>query len=259
MNSAKRRSYFLFLSLAIGAILAVDGFLLVRSSAAVGVDGYYYVIQADTFRTRGHFYYPTSAPLVLVFFSLISALMPSTVLAIKVGVLIIQASFYAGLAFLIRTLTNDDLLSFLGLFLAFFSGQHLYYISEFLSNLGALTFLIWSAWSFVKYARDGNKSFLILGVGLLVGACLCHRSVPYLVGSFFLVGLAALLGLRLNTKKGCFIFGILLLLCIFLVPFIISIQLFPLPPWVINETSAIPQNPFRPLMVMEGVSLAVVD
>ncbi len=240
-------------------MLLADGFLLFRSNASVGIDGYYYVIQADVFRTTGHFYFPTSTPIVLIFFSVLSVLIPSTVIAIKAGVLMIQTFFYVGLAILIRKLTDEDLLSLLGLFLAFFSGLHFYYISEFLSNLGALTFLVWSALSFFRYAADGSRSYLIISMGLLVGACLCHRSIPYLLVSFFIAGILSVSYLRIRSRKQL-ILVVFAFFSVFFTPLIISIQpLFDLPPWINNEISPIPQNPFRPLMRMEGLCLALVD
>jgi hypothetical protein len=63
-------------ALAVG--VAYDAAVLFKYPFAVGVDGYYYVLQINELRTQGRLYFPTRTPLILYLLTGVSAPAGST-------------------------------------------------------------------------------------------------------------------------------------------------------------------------------------
>ena len=142
---------FLIFAVILGFIFWQDSNLLFQTPVSVGIDGYYYVLQINSLREEfGHFYFLTNTPLVLYFLTAISFLTSDTILAVKIGAIILQVLLCLGVAALLIATTKNAWLVVLGVFLSAFSVLHLYFLSEFLSNLGALVCLIWGALGVVK-------------------------------------------------------------------------------------------------------------
>src|SRR5689334_11522463 len=95
------------LSLLLLTAFWVDLTALTQYPTAVGVDGYYYVLQVNHLRSTGNLYFATPTPLVIYFLAALKSLIPETVLAIKVGACLLQVLLILGLCLLVRELTGS--------------------------------------------------------------------------------------------------------------------------------------------------------
>src|SRR5207253_2290004 len=143
---------------AIAALLVIliagvirDAHLLFRNNAAVGIDGYYYILQIDVLKNNHRLYFPTRTPLVLYYLTVISYFTKNSVTAVKIGSVLLHALLSLGIFALIASSTRNLWVSVLASALAEVSGLHLYMIAEFINVLGALTFLVWSGWFAVRW------------------------------------------------------------------------------------------------------------
>ncbi|MGI8641506.1 MAG: hypothetical protein ACR2MG_16370 [Pyrinomonadaceae bacterium] len=251
---------FLTFAAILGFAVWQDSNLLFQSPVSVGIDGYYYVLQVNSLREFGHLYFPTNLPLVLYFLTAISFLTSDAIFAVKLGAIILQVLLCLGAAALLQTTTKNAWLAAFGVFLIAFSVLHLYFLSEFLSNLGALMCLIWSAFGIIRTLQTKKKPWLVFSGLMLFAAILSHRSA---FGLIILISFAVLfaylwLNYTTNTKQR-FIFGLIILLLL-VSPFVLAWQtLFTLPIWLSSELSKYPQNPFRSLNLMESLMLLIAS
>lgn len=249
---------YLVLLLILSGGIVYDLTVLTRSPVAVGIDGYYYVLQVDTFRNSGHFYYPTKTPLVLYFLSFFSLLIGDTVFAIKLSSVVLHALLCVGVYALVTSATRSVWLGVLGIALAASSGLHLYLVAEFINSLGALTLLVWSAWGGIRAWQTRSKGWAIFAATLLAAAFLSHRMTPavVLVVAVTAVITAWLMGTNRRYKWVALIISLLL----WCAPLLISMQPFlDLPTWLRREFINAPQWPFRRLDVAEGLLLLVAS
>lgn len=233
--------------------------MLFQSKIAAGIDGYYYVLQIASFKKFGHFYFSANTPIILYFFSALSLFNDNPVFTIKFGTLILQGLLYSGIATILHNLTKNVLLAALGVFLVAFSTLHLYFLSEFLSNLGALVFLIWGVFGIIKTLETKKESWFCFANLLFVAAIFSHRSMFWLIISAFFIILIAHCWLKYATSsKRAVIFSLLILFLLFF-PLISAWQtIFELPEKFSSELSKYPQNPFRSLVLMESPMLLIV-
>ncbi len=193
----------MFALLGIVSISAIrDAFYLFRYPVASGVNAYYYVLQVDSLRNTGHLYFPKLTSAVLYFLTATSSLFNDTPKGLKVGAIIIQAALCVGVFFLTSESTRSCSLALTGTLLFVISNLHFYFMTEFISNLGAVTLLVWSSWCLVRFDRDRKAVWLVLSGILLVGAVLSHRSILSFVALLTSIGAACrlLLDNRPNTK-----------------------------------------------------------
>lgn len=165
---------------AVLTVLAVglwyDAALLTRYPVAAGLDGYYYVLQVDALRDHGRLYFPTNTPLVLYALVGLSYLTGSTVLAIKIGSVMLHALLCLGICAVIISVTHRAWLGALGGFLAEASGLHVYMIAEFISYLGAVTLLVWCGWCAIRATQTRRVVWVYASIGCLIAAVFSHRS-----------------------------------------------------------------------------------
>ncbi|HEY0005399.1 MAG TPA: glycosyltransferase family 39 protein [Pyrinomonadaceae bacterium] len=166
------------LSLLLTLSAARDALALLRYSVAVGADGYYYVIQLDSLLHQGRFYYPTQTPLIFYVLACLRLLTGDTVLAVKLGSIALHTLLCLGIYALVKRLTGHRWLGLMGSMLAAVPAIHLYMMTEFIKNLGAVTLLVWSAWSAVRAAQEKERRPLwtTLSTALLMAALLSHKS-----------------------------------------------------------------------------------
>lgn len=237
-----------------------DCALLFQTHVATGIDGFYYVLQVNSLRESRYFYFPTNTPFILYFFSVLNFFANDAVFAVKFGAIILQILLCSGIAALLQTITKNTWLTASGIFLLTFSVLHLYFLSEFLSNLGALAFLIWGAFGVVKTIQTEKKIWLIFAGLTFLAAIFSHRSSVWLVVWLFFAVLFSYLWLNYatNTKKQ-FTFG-LIILVLFISPCVLAWQpFFALPEWLLSELSKYPQSPVRPFVLMESLMLLIVS
>jgi hypothetical protein len=160
----------LFVLLSLGA--ARDTSLLWRTPFAVGVDGYYYVLQITQVAKTGHLFFPTRTPLMLYALAALAAVAGGPVAAVKLAGVLLHVTLCAGVAALVRRALRSPWLGVLAASLAAFSGLHLFMISEFINNLGAVTALVWSGyfalrWRQLRAARCGVAALVLFALAVV--------------------------------------------------------------------------------------------
>lgn len=223
-----------------------DCHFLFQSSGVTGIDGYYYFLQVETLRNEGHLYFPTSTALVLYLLTALSYLTQETILAIKIGAVLMHLLLALGVMALVTAITRSAWFGLCGLLITCFSGLHLYLISEFLSNLGALAFLVWAAWAIAKFGQTKRPVWLFLSVPLLLAAIFSHRSI---IGLIILNGSTIFVAYLVTTnrlKSHSKIMILLLALILFALPLLLMWQpFFALPARLAEELLRIPKSPLR--------------
>lgn len=162
--------------------IARDLELLFGHEAAVGTDGYYYMLQVRSLHESGRLEYPSNAPLVLHLLSLLCRLTPDIVAGIKAGAMLLHLLLGAGLMALLSALGCARLLALAGAALLAASKLHLYFLAEFTSQLGALVFLVWGGYFFARAQKSKRIAPAFLSLAFLCAASLSHRSSWAILG-----------------------------------------------------------------------------
>ncbi|MDT4955419.1 MAG: hypothetical protein QOJ02_3557 [Acidobacteriota bacterium] len=235
-----------------------DAMTLLKYPVAVGIDGYYYVLQVNELQYHGHFYFPTSTPLILYALAGLSRLTGDSVLAIKIGSIILHAALCFGIFALIAGATRSRWLGVLGSALAVISSAHFYMIGEFINNLGAVTFLIWCGWFTMRAFQTRRNIWILLACVSLIAATFSHRSALLL--AMILALSLFLMRLLISTKsRGLRLAGILTILIIWCAPAILVLQpLVQLPAWLQGDFSSVPSLPLSRVGVAEQLLLMVL-
>jgi hypothetical protein len=237
-----------------------DFSLLFQTQIATGIDGYYYILQVNTVSEIGSFYFPTNNPFILYFLSILAFFTNDTIIALKIGATILQILLYLGIAVFLRIVVKDLYFPTLGIFLLAFSVFHLYFLNEFLSNLGALVFLIWGAVGVVKTVKTEKNIWYIFTGLMLSMAIFSHRSALGLIVGFSFILLFLYFWRRYGNNKKLNIIFVSIILILFVFPLILAWQPFiVLPEWILLELSKYPQNPFRFHILMENLILLFVS
>lgn len=210
--------------LAVG--VAYDVAILFKYPFAVGVDGYYYVLQINELQTQGRFYFPTRTPLVLYLLTGVSYLTGDLATAVKVSAVTLHAALCGGVFAVVRSLTRSTWLGVLGAALAAVSGPHLYMVTEFVNQLGAMTFLMWGAWCALQApGARRRKTWVLLALSCMAAAWLSHVSaimVTLALGAA-LVLTRMLIGGR-ASGGGYRLEALLTILLLWLAPAILALQ-----------------------------------
>lgn len=243
------------------ASLVYDGYFLFRFPIAVGIDGYYYVIQVDSLFQNGYFNFPTKTPLILFLMLVVKYFEGDTIVSIKIVSIGLHALLSLGTFLTIRNVTGQVWFGLISSILISFAGLHFYYTAEFLNNLGAIVFLIWGVFFICKW-RIQKKNYVnqILATASFVGACLSHRSAVFIIFTFLFFGLTSWLLLQENISskyKMLIISGGIL---IFFFPLILIAQpIVAVPKEVLDEILFIPQIPFGNIATPEKISLLIIS
>ncbi|HEX8475598.1 MAG TPA: glycosyltransferase family 39 protein [Pyrinomonadaceae bacterium] len=261
---------------AVAALLVVVIFGVVRDVSmlfsypvAVGTDGYYYVLQVRELHNHGHLYYPTGTPFVFYLLTGLSVLTGDSILAIKLGSIAFHALLGIGIYALLTALTHNRWLGVLGCALAALSAMHFYMIAEFIKNLGAITFLIWSAWAAIRASESESRrrvQWYLLSATLFVAALLSHKSAWAVA---FALTLLSLLLYRFESRERSSRttlrrYAPLILVVIFLaiIPALVAQQtLVEIPAWIGKEILGKPEWPLSfttPVGKVERLVLLIV-
>ena len=234
-----------------------DAALLMRHPVAVGIDGYYYVLQLNELAAHGRFYFPTRTPLVLYVLTVLKHLTGDTIIAIKIGSVLFHALLCLGIFAVIASTIRNLWLGVLGSTLAAVSGLHLYALSEFVNNTGALVLLLWSGWCLIRLTQTRRRIWITASVILLVAACFSHRSASLIALS---IALSILLIRWLTQTAIKKVFACLVIAILWVCPLIISAQsLVSVPAWFMNQVTVRPHWPFGTLFFAEELILAIAS
>lgn len=236
--------------------ILLDAYALFQSEYAVGVDGYYYVLQVDTFLRDGNFYFPTDTPLILWLLICLAFIIGNSVLAIKIGAILLQAGLCLGILAILTTVAKNIWLGIAGSAIAAFSSLHFYLIGEFINSLGALTLSVGGGFGILKYCQSKRKSWLFfLAIPAIFLALLSHRSTSGLLAIISIsFAISYLLSRARNTKARFLAF--FLFAAVLVLPFAIYWQpFFDVPPIVKSEILRYPENPLRQINLPESLMI----
>lgn len=211
---------------ALAAGVAYDAAVLFKYPFAVGVDGYYYVLQINELRTHGRLYFPTRTPLILYLLTGVSYLTGDLATAVKISAVTLHAALCGGVFAVVRSLVRSTWLGILGAALAAVSGPHLYMTTEFINQLGAVTFLMWGAWCALQApGARRRKTWVLLALTCAAAAWLSHVSAIMIT----LALCAALVLMRMLTGERASGGGyrweaLLTILLLWLAPAILALQ-----------------------------------
>ncbi|HEX8685149.1 MAG TPA: glycosyltransferase family 39 protein, partial [Pyrinomonadaceae bacterium] len=244
----------LFAVLALGA--ARDASLLWGSPLAVGVDGYYYVLQVTQITKTGRLFFPTRTPLMLYALAGIAGVSGGPVAAVKLAGVLLHALLCAGVAALVRRALRSPWLGVLAATLTAFSGLHLFMVSEFINNLGALTALVWSGYFALRRRQTRSARCAVAAATLFALAVVTHRSALPLT----LAALASYLLFRwfaARAERGRFNwYALALAPFAYVVPALLAAQrLVRLPAWLAEGVSARPRSMFTEWFLADGSRL----
>ena len=243
----------LLLSLVVSAVR--DAALLFRYPIAVGIDGYYYVLQINHLPATGRFYFSTFTPFVLYVLVVLTQLTHDAVTSVKIAGILLNSLLALGIFAIIGRLVRNLWFAVLGSVLALAPQSHLFMSGEYINNLGAVVLLLWSGWSFIRAFQTRRKIWIMLAVALLIAAISSHRSAVLIVLTF--AGCCFLLrGLTLRGRwKGLGFLGIAVF---WFVPALILVQPFiSVPVWLQTEISIRPHWPFGAPVIPEELMLAI--
>lgn len=253
-----RREWLVLLSvLALGMVY--DAAILFRYPFAVGVDGYYYILQVNELQTHGRLFFSTATPLILYLLTGVSHLTGDPILAVKITSITLHAALCGGVCGIILNLTRSLWVSVLGATLAAISAPHLYMVAEYVNQLGAFTFLVWGVWCALRAWEEarGRKKWLLLSLSCLLAACFSHVSALIV-----LLALAAALVLSYiltrprSSGRGYRLEAWLTVFVLWLAPMILAVQrLTPLPEGAEGEVLATPRLPLSRAAATEQIIL----
>ncbi len=238
-----------------------DAAALFKYPFAVGVDGYYYILQIDALQNHGRFYFSTHTPLVLYALTVVSYFTGNSVLAVKISSIALHLVLCLGIFAIIASATRSLWLGVLGSVLAVASGAHFYMIAEYVSNLGALAFLSWGGWCVIRAFQTRSKLWIILSLACLVAASFSHRSAfaIALVIAVSAILVRSLITTELSGRRRRFAAAatVLFLWC---APAILALQPFiQLPSWIDRELLIVPRIPISQAAVAEQIILLAIS
>lgn len=223
---------------------ARDALMLLRYPVAVGADGYYYVLQVNELLNHGRLYFPSNTPLIFYALAGLSSVMPNSIIAIKLGSVMLHLLLCLGVYALESAITRNRWLGVLAGAIVALSGMHFYMIAEFIKNLGGVALLIWAGWSAIRALGTHNRRWIIFSVVLLIGALLSHVSTWGI--AFAIVVLILLLRSVANLpfSRSLKLGWPLAILFLMVVPSLLAAQgLVVLPPWLESELLVRPEWP----------------
>ncbi|HYG33343.1 MAG TPA: glycosyltransferase family 39 protein, partial [Clostridia bacterium] len=231
----------LFIPIAVGIVS--DTSLLMKYPQAVGLDGYYYVLQADSLRQTGHLLYSSSTPVLFYVLAVVSKITGDTVLAAKAVSIGFHVLLCAGLFVLLRVLSGRSWPGALAGLMAAICGLHVYLIVEFVKSLAALALFVWAVcfWLLAEKRAPSWRTRMVAGLCLVL-AMLTHRAMWLVVAGIVLSVLITYL-LQRETKKALSL-AVLVLVACFLMPWCLASQTaFGLPCQMQTELLSHPATP----------------
>ena len=250
----------------IAALLIILGFgvlrdshLLFQNNVAVGVDGYYYVLQVQAIKNQHRLYFSTPTPFILDLLAELNYLENDPVKAVKIGSLALYCLLSVGIFALIASATHNLWLGVFGSTLAVVPQAHLYLTGEFINQLGALTLLVWAGWfAFSARQSDYLRGAKIGGsIALTVAAALSHKLGIVIALMLIVFGL---LIVTLSRSVPWQAAALLTIVFIWLSPAIVSVQtLTHVPDWLRGQVSSRPHSPFGGPLFAPTLMLAIAS
>lgn len=246
------------LVLILAAGILIDSYLLFRSNVAVGLDGYYYVLQVDNLRNHGTLYFFSRTPLVFYLLTILTYLVGETVAAIKLGSIVIHTFLAFGVAELVRLSARSRWLGVSAAGLIVFSHLHLFSIAEFIKSMTSVMFIVWAAVAALQVSRTKSWRWGITSLACGIAAILSHGLAIPLMAAIVASAILAHVFLNYSKRQSQWWIALASLTVIWLTPVLLSAQHFVLlPQWLANELSTRPVSTILKFAIVErGLLLA---
>jgi hypothetical protein len=235
-----------------------DAAALLKYPVAVGVDGYYYVLQVKQLLNTGHLYFSSPTPIAVYFMSVIGFLVGDSVLAAKIAAVFFQAVLCAGVFALLTTVGCSRWLGLVGAALTAFAGLHFHLISEFINNLAGIAFIVLCGWCVSKTIKTRARRWIALALSFFLLAMFSHKSI--LPVSAMLIILLVISRCLFTGEQSRFrrVYALPAITLILVGPWIIAAQpFFVLPISLKNEVLKVPQLPFGSVALPEKLILMI--
>ena len=243
----------LLLVLALSALR--DAYILFSYPVAVGVNGYFYVLQINQVANSGHLFFPTHTPLPIYLLTALRFLTGNAVAAIKVFGLLLQAALCLGVFALTGSALRSVWLGLLGATVVLIPESRLFFMSEYINQLTALVLLVWAGAAAVFGVRSRRTIGFIVAGALLVAALFSHKSI-LIFGPVIVVCVVLARGLSRGRKWR--LVSMVAIVVLWLAPALVSTQpVFTLPASVQKEVTFRPQLPLERLVIPEQLLLAL--
>ena len=236
------------------AVLTRDVWLLFRHPVAVGLDGYFYVLQIESLHNNGTLYFRSSTPFVTYLLSALKFIINDTVLLLKLGSLLFHVALLGGVYAILVNLTRSKLHAMCGTLIVAASSVHLFMLSEYLANAGGLAFFVWGAYFTIRAVQTRTILLKISAIICFACAGLSHRSLAFTIGALAIVSLIYYLIVVADRK----LWAGAIALALFIAPAVLAVQsLIALPDLVRNSLLASPQLPTGRVAILEKFLLLV--
>jgi len=230
-----------------------DAVLLFRHPFAVGVNGYYYVLQVNQLTKTGHLYFPTRTPLALYTLMAVARIIGNSITTIKALGILLQILFSIGIFGVLRNATSNSWVALLGLGLTIIPQSRLYLTTEYINQLFALVLLIWAGLAFIRAIQTHGLVRWLIPFGLVVGAYVSHKSAQVFVPT---IVICLLLMFALTGSAVWKLLGFAAVIMLWFSPAIVSAQPFVgIPEWLQNQISYRPHWPIDPTVIPEELML----
>jgi hypothetical protein len=250
-----RRLPWIMLLVILAAVAGREAALLWRYPVAVGIDGYYYVLQINHLGETGRVYFSTLTPLVIYLLTGLTHLTHDAVTSIKVGEVLLDILLGLGVFGVLAKLIRSLWAAMLGSFLALVPQSHFFMSGEYLNHLAAIVFLMWSGWAFLRAVETRQLLWTLIGGALLITATFSHRSALPTV--FTLAGSGLLLRCLIGRGRPR-LAALLGISVLWFVPGLIAAQpIIAVPLSWQRDLSIRPHWPFLTPVIPEQVMLAI--
>jgi len=232
-----------------------DARLLFRYPFAVGVNGYYYVLQVTQLVKTGRLYFSTHAPLALYALTPVAYLTGSATATIKVAGILLQSLLSIAVFAIIRTSIRNIWIALLGLALTLIPQSRLFMHTEYLSQLAALVLLVWAGWTAIRTTQSNHRIGILIMSALLVGAFFSHKSALVFALTLAACVLLMLAWIRPMAWK---VVAMVMTMILWLSPAIILAQpFFTIPERFQSQLSFRPHWPFESALLAQELMLGI--
>lgn len=231
--------------------------ILNTTEAAVGVDGYYYVLQVQSLLDTGRPYYQTITRFPIYTFAALAGISGNTIGSIKVASVLLHMLLCLGVFAILQSTTRNNWLGLIGSCVLLFPTSRFYLLAEFLNQLTAVTLLVWSGWTLIRAMQTGRRLWFVLSAVLGTAALFSHKSASVIVVTI-VASIAAVRWLQRDKRRAAVaVSGVVI--CAFAPAIIAAQKLFAVPQWLQSQVSAYPQNPVRTPFLADGILLIIVS
>src|SRR6266567_1673134 len=187
----------LVLVLLVSASAIRDAIILFHYQTAVGVNGYYYVLQVSQIANTGKPYYPTHFPVQLYCLTAAFVLLRNAVVTVKMWGIFLQSVLGIAVFGVLKRATGSGLFGLLGLAITVIPRSRFYSSIEYINQLGAMALLVASGWAILTVSINRRLRAGMIVAAPLISALASHKSILV-----FALILSACVAILLGWRQG---------------------------------------------------------